>query len=212
MFGRAWVKGHGTVVEVLAGQTRSDGTFVTGITDGYIMDIYPEAGEPFRAEVRNAPGHSIFNLRDDLKVGETVAVECDLRSKKARLDGSDPDVRSKEMWAKQASEKDRREAILQQPPAPDPRSSGSGDVAIPPSGGTPSAGTAGGFERLLSFKEIMATRGDPAAAEALRSESSETSGQPSIEQRLARLQQLRDDGVLTPEEYSAQRQRILDSL
>jgi hypothetical protein len=68
----------------------------------------------------------------------------------------------------------------------------------------------------VSFKEILAAWGDPAAAEALRmsapAESSDTSGQDLIEQRLAKLQQLRDDGVLTPEEYSAQRQRILDSL
>lgn len=39
-----------------------------------------------------------------------------------------------------------------------------------------------------------------------------TPGAGSIEQRLAKLQQLRDSGVLTPEEYTAQRQRIPASL
>jgi hypothetical protein len=57
MFGHGWVKGHGTVVEVLSGQTHAEGSSgrIVGCTDGYIMDIYPESGEPFRAEVRNAP-------------------------------------------------------------------------------------------------------------------------------------------------------------
>jgi hypothetical protein len=34
----------------------------------------------------------------------------------------------------------------------------------------------------------------------------------SIEQRLAKLQRLRDSGDITSEEYTTQRQRILDSL
>jgi hypothetical protein len=57
MFGHGWVKGHGTVVEVLSGQTHAEGSSgrIVGCTDGYIMDLYPESGEPFRAEVRNAP-------------------------------------------------------------------------------------------------------------------------------------------------------------
>jgi hypothetical protein len=43
--------------------------------------------------------------------------------------------------------------------------------------------------------------------------SAETaSDEDSIEQRLAKLQQLRQEGVLSAEEYAAQRQRILDSI
>jgi phytoene dehydrogenase-like protein len=120
MFGRGWVKGHGTVVEVLEGRGKTGGAVVQQHTDGYIMDIYPETGKPFRAEVRNAPGHSIFALRDDaLEKGQTVGVTCDPKSKKARLDGSDPAVQAKKIGAKQPTEKDRRKAILEQPPAPD---------------------------------------------------------------------------------------------
>lgn len=67
-------------------------------------------------------------------------------------------------------------------------------------------------------------RGDTAEVERLTTEleqlehgntharSRNLPGAESIEQRLAKLQQLRDDGVLTPEEYTAQRQRVLDSL
>jgi hypothetical protein len=36
--------------------------------------------------------------------------------------------------------------------------------------------------------------------------------QDSVEERLAKLQRLRDGGVLSAEEYEAQRQRILQSL
>ena len=121
MFGRGWVKGHGTVVEVLQGQTHADGSVMWQHTEGYIMDIYPETGEPFRAEVPNAPGHSIVALHDDaLTKGQTVGVICNPKSKKARLDGDDPAVRAKKVGAKQPSEKDRRKALLEQPPAPDP--------------------------------------------------------------------------------------------
>jgi hypothetical protein len=67
-------------------------------------------------------------------------------------------------------------------------------------------------------------RGDAAEVERLtaemeqlehgntRAHGAQHSGVASIEQRLAKLQQLRDSGVLTPEEYTAQRQRIIDSL
>jgi hypothetical protein len=37
-------------------------------------------------------------------------------------------------------------------------------------------------------------------------------GQGSVEERLATLQRLRDEGMLSAEEYEAQRQRILQSL
>jgi Short C-terminal domain len=55
-----------------------------------------------------------------------------------------------------------------------------------------------------------------AAVEFLKSAMHEISAadaaQGSVEERLAKLQRLRDGGVLSPEEYEAQRQRILQSL
>ena len=121
MFEHGWVAGHGRVVEVLTSTKLSgDGLAASEFTDDYIMDIYPESGEPFRAKVRNAPGHSIFALREALNPGDIVGVKCDPKAKKARLDGSDPTIHAKEMWAKHPSEQDRRKAILEQPPLPDP--------------------------------------------------------------------------------------------
>ena len=68
-------------------------------------------------------------------------------------------------------------------------------------------------------------RGDPAKVEQLtaeldelehgsthaRAQSRSGPGAEPIEQRLAKRPQLREDGILTPEEYTAQRQHIVDS-
>jgi hypothetical protein len=63
------------------------------------------------------------------------------------------------------------------------------------------------------FKAKVAQYAQPPAGNPAPAASLAGGGDPeSIEQRLAKLQKLRDDGVLTPEEFAAQRQRIIDAL
>jgi hypothetical protein len=78
-------------------------------------------------------------------------------------------------------------------PAPDRGSSGPRAAQDAPAGG----GTAAAVEFLKSAMHEVSAAG---AAEG------------SVEERLAQLQRLRDEGVLSAEEYEAQRQRILQSL
>jgi Short C-terminal domain len=69
---------------------------------------------------------------------------------------------------------------------------------------------------LPTFSEIRALRDVPGGREALQAALSGTASAPtpagSVEQRLAKLDRLRDEGLVTQEEYAAQRTRILDSV
>jgi hypothetical protein len=69
---------------------------------------------------------------------------------------------------------------------------------------------------LPTFSEIKALRDVPGGREALQAALSGTASTAthsgSVEQRLAKLDRLRDEGLVTQEEYSAQRTRILDSV
>ena len=118
MFRHGWEKARGTVVEVLTSASTSAG--VRGqVVDGMIMDVYPESGEPFRAKVptgRFAIGSFSFNSLDFRQphAGQTVGVEFDPKSKKVRLDLSDPKLHRK---GGPPTEQDRRKEVLEQPPA-----------------------------------------------------------------------------------------------
>jgi hypothetical protein len=78
-------------------------------------------------------------------------------------------------------------------------------AAAQPSGGT-----------TLAAQEVPAGDNRAAAVEFLKSAMHEMSAagaaQDPIEERLTKLQHLRDTGVLSAEEYEAQRQRILQSM
>jgi hypothetical protein len=78
-------------------------------------------------------------------------------------------------------------------PAPERGSTGPSAADGTPAG----SGTAAAVEFLKS---------------AMRDISAPGAGQGSVQERLAKLQRLRDEGVLSAEEYEAQRQRILQSL
>jgi hypothetical protein len=70
--------------------------------------------------------------------------------------------------------------------------------------------------RPSTAQDMPSGGGNTAAVEFLKNAMQEISAagaaQGSVEERLAKLQRLRDDGVLSAEEYEAQRQRILESL
>lgn len=78
----------------------------------------------------------------------------------------------------------------------------------------PRAEPGGGMSATV--KDTPAGGGTAAALEFLKSAMSEIStsdtAQDLVEERLANLERLRDGGVLSTEEYEAQRQRILESL
>jgi Short C-terminal domain len=200
MFGHDWQPGQATIVALKEVKTIGNDAWTGAKLQGYeyVADVQPDGpGAAFRT-VMSDPFDETHWLTP--RIGDVLPVKCDPGRQTAKFDTASLRARDK---AQKHTARQEQEAQFD-----------AARHATP--GEAPSESTGGASGRLLSFKEIQAAGGDPAAAEALRAsaraESSDTSGHGSIEQRLAKLQQLRDDGVLTPQEYSAQRQRVLDSL
>ncbi len=158
------------------------------------MDVHPEDGEPFRAEVPDA-GHGIgnFTILPSLNFepptkGDTVTVEFDPKTKKTRFDLSDPRLQQKaSRKARDKAQHADYEAALGAPPA-----------STDPSG-------LGGDPELAELLEL-----DKAETGAARAPSAAPASGP--EARLAQLQQLadlHDRGVLNDDELEAEKARIL---
>lgn len=174
----------------------------------YALDVQPPDGGPiFRTTVLSPL--NVDSLRD-LAVGEVVPVLFHAKERKVKFDTSDRSM-------SQAAAKDARRARFEA-------------VAL----AAPSASSGGPTRDLPNPKADIARRaieqakrnGDTAAVERMtawlaeleasgaqdRPTSPDATGGESIQERLAKLQQLRDEGLLTPDEYSVQRQRILDAI
>jgi hypothetical protein len=101
MLGRhEWVKAKGRVVAVDRHSTTMEGGQPGSYDSGYVIDVQPPDGEPFRAQVDPA-GHYIghfgvesLNFKHPNE-GDVVSVEYDPASKKVRFDMSDPALQEK---------------------------------------------------------------------------------------------------------------------
>lgn len=232
MFGRGWEPGEAKIVALK--EIRSVGRF-GGMDSGsgakmktydFVADVQPAAGgavfrtvihEPFDERVWSRPS-----------VGDVVAVKCDPRRQKAKFDTA-VDAAQKQA-DKEATKRERVaqaaqfDAMIEAAPgtaAPSPATDG-GRAAGGPHGDQPDPRV----RRVRVAVREARRKGDAAEVERLTAQleqlehgstlapspSRDSSGAESIEQRMAKLQQLSDDGVLTPDEYAAQRQRILESL
>ena len=95
-----WVKARGRVVAVDRHSTTMSGGQPGTYDDGYVIDVEPEEGEPFRAQV-NPAGHYIghfgvesLNFKHPNE-GDIVSVEYDPASREVRFDMSDPALQEK---------------------------------------------------------------------------------------------------------------------
>lgn len=239
MFGRGWNDAEATIVER---RLVSQDTHVGGVVGQtvkvyeYIAEVRPVDGsEPFRA-VMQEPFNAIHFKAP--MAGQVVRVKYNHAERgehKVKFDRDDrgtyedlPGQADKKAVraAHSAEAQAAWDATLNAPPDSAPNSSGGPASA---SGRSAAGGQRGDqpdpqVRRARVAVREARRRGDTAEVERLTTEleqlehgstharSRNIPGAESIEQRLAKLQQLRDDGVLTPEEYTAQRQRILDSL
>jgi hypothetical protein len=101
MFRRTnWVKAKGRVVAVDRHSTTMDEGVPGSYDTGYVVDVQPTDGAPFRAKVDPA-GHHIgsFTIESfDFKhpnEGDVVSLEYDPDTKKVRFDMSDPALHRK---------------------------------------------------------------------------------------------------------------------
>ncbi len=82
MFGHDWQPGEGTLVDVRV--ISSSGSGAHGhVHRGFLMDIRPSNGEPFRTEI---PEPEWSNFVPPTVTGEVVKVKCDPATKQARFD------------------------------------------------------------------------------------------------------------------------------
>lgn len=101
MLGRHhWVKAKGRVVAVDRHSTTLQGGRPGSYDNGYVVDVEPPDGQPFRAEVQPA-GHYIGSFGVESpnfkhpNEGDVVSLEYDPESKKVRFDMSDPALQEK---------------------------------------------------------------------------------------------------------------------
>jgi hypothetical protein len=188
----------------------------------YVVE-YSVRGTTKRVELKQVMGLNSFKMISP-KVGSSVPLLFSQRSGKVEFDIDDPrlafDSGDFLKEDSKAARDDYKSALKGRP---------SGAMAR--GGGEANGGHRGDQPDSQLRRARVALRearrnGDPAEVERLtaelerlehgstnaRSQARSAPGAESIEQRLAKLQQLRDNGVLTHEEYTTQRQRILDSL
>ncbi|MFL6159754.1 MAG: SHOCT domain-containing protein [Marmoricola sp.] len=184
MFGQDWDKAEATVVARDAKFT-GDGSVATYT---YVADVRLASGETFRATVKEPTIATNFWAPD---IGMTVSVLVRTKDRKVKFDKDDDQMSVK---AHDAAKKAAFQAAQQQP------------AGTAPAGPTMPVGIPDAVAAKLAqlgidpSTPLQVFTAGPAAAE------------PSVTDRLSRLQGLRDAGVLTPEEYAEQRQRILDEL
>jgi hypothetical protein len=223
MFGRDPERITGRVIASKPGAQHGD-TPGFGITRWkYVVEYTLPSGENKRVELKQAMGLDSMKMKNPpvgatvpLLLGRLGKVGFDVEDPRIAID-PDPDK------AERAKQKDGYNQALKV--HEDPGSATKSDR----SGGT------GGRDRDHPDPALRRARvavrearrgGDPAEVERLtaeleqlehgstsaRSPASISPGAGSVEQRLAKLQQLNANGLITSDEYSAQRQRILDSL
>jgi hypothetical protein len=136
-------------------------------------------------------------------IGQTVPVLCDSKRQKVKFDVDDPSLRQD--LADNAKSDSFEKASRDAPGTPSPddfaaRLAGLGQLAQQ-HGGDPEGMRQAAESMFPGGTVIVPGSGTSGAADA-----------ETTEQRLATLQKLRDDGVLTAEEFAAQRQRIIEAL
>ena len=183
MFGQTWERAEGTIV-AKAVAMKWGLELAEGLQD-YVVDVRPAGRPAFRTKVRGSVGPHFM----DPFVGDIVPVLVDPKGEKAKFDTDDPTFST---LARANSQLGRLDEIAQQQPG----------SPISDPYGRPTVFNMG--------------RDEGAAAERLGAVLSGATGPPGqTEDPAARIQKLTallQAGLLTEDEYAAQRQRILNEI
>jgi Short C-terminal domain len=188
MLGHHWEKAEATVVARIV-RTQAVGRMPHY---DFVVDVRPYGGTPLRMTIQDGPADFA-----DPSVGDVLGVLYDRKNQHVKWDTSDPWLRDG-----QAGGSAFGSTATGSPGAPWAEMAGFGDNVQTLSGDAAtemleSLFGQGGAEKIAAMKaraqEQRAHAVDPA-------------------ERLARLQTLRDSGVLTEAEYEAQRQKIISAI
>jgi len=203
MFGQDWDKAEATIAARDAKFT-GDGAVATYT---YVADVRLASGETFRATVHEPTIATDFWAPS---IGDTVSVLVNAKSRKVKFDKDDDRLSAK---AFQAARKRAFEEAQHQPP---------GTLPATPAGlpdGLPAELAAKLAELGITGSAPMVVTGDSAQGQAILAaigQAGPTPGQAvpaaTPDARLAELTSLHDRGLVTDEEYAAQRRRILDEI
>jgi hypothetical protein len=164
----------------------------------FVLDVRPSTGSPLRVTIHEGFTAPAGGFRNP-SVGEVVGVLYDPKSQRVKFDNSDPRLSAAPAGQAVA---DGFAAVAAAPP---------GTSSVGP--GTPDAselpGTVQSFSGEAATEMLGALLGS-GGVEAVADMKAHAAGDPA--ERLAKLQALRDKGVLTEAEYEAQRQRIIEAI
>jgi hypothetical protein len=200
VFGNDWDKAEATIVDRDAKFT-GDGAVATST---YVADVRLVGGEMFRATVHEPTIATDFWAPD---IGDEVSVLVRAKDRKVKFDKDDERLSVK---AYHARKKQAFEAAQQQPPGTPPTAWTPGDL--------PDA-VADKLARLgiVPGAGAQVFTADPAQAQAALAAFTHTAAPaaaagPTAEARLEQLAVLKGRGLLTDDEYAAQRARIIADL
>jgi len=190
MLGRHWESAEATIV---AKQVRTAKPGYEPEYD-YVVEVRPADGAPLRATIHEGFRGPKGGFADPA-VGDAVGVLYDAKSQKVRFDNSDPRL--------------NRDALEQ--PAADAFAAAASAAPGTTAPGLPGGATAVGDAASTPLIEALLSGQGTDALGGLRAMS--TTAQPADPgDRLAKLKELRDKGLLSDAEYEAQRQKIIDAI
>ena len=196
MLGHHWEKAEATVVGRFV---REQAVSRTPRYD-FLVDVRPYNGSPQRMTIQDGPADF-----DDPSDGDVLGVLYDRKNQRVKWDNSDP-------WRRDSAAVRRAAATRSPPPTRRP--------PVPRRGprGPRMAGFAGSVQSFsgAAASEMLDSLFGPGGAETIAAIKARARDQaaPAADpaERLARLQALRDSGVLTEAEYEAQRQKIISAI
>jgi hypothetical protein len=200
-----WVKAQGRVVALDRQTGVNEYGAAEAWVDSYVVDVQPTEGEPFRAEVE--PGgfnHGLLHVESSKfrhpQEGEVVSVEYDPASRKVRFDMSDPALVKQTYRERNATSHTIYEQSLGAPVGTQSVGGTAADVLA-------SLGVGGGGDLKAQLLRMAAQ--NPGSVIDLRSSHGSADSSSDPVDRLAKLADLKERGVLTEAEFEAEKQRIL---
>ncbi len=201
MFGRDWEPGEATIIALkeIGSIGRHGGIDSSGAkmkSYEFVADVRPTGGGPVFRTVIHEPLDERTWRRPN--VGDVVAVKCDPRREKAKFDTSAATAAAREGEARQAADRAADAARF--------------DAAVNAAPGTTATGAGGGVPASVSrMKEILAQAKADMARDQVAAPGTRNAQPASVDRldRLAKLADLHDRGVLTDEEFAAEKARIL---
>lgn len=214
MFGHKWEHAEATIIAIHQKAAIGDPEGSRTRFE-FAADVRPADGEPFRAMLKDKMLGNTFRIP---AVGEIVPVLVDVKDGKAKFDFDDPRLN---LQAKRKGQEAEFEAVMNAAPGT------SASPAAPPAAGAVPADLAAMVEALRGAGQapgqagpvVVPLAGDPAEQikalmETLGGASRQVAPDDAsgVAGRIATLDSLRQAGVLSDDEYAAQRQRILDEI